>query len=62
MESRSKRFRTGDLLTSLIVITGLVPVIPLILARPCKSKRDGRDKPDKPGHDEEGNFSRTTLR
>jgi hypothetical protein len=31
------------------VITGLVPVIPLILATPCVPKRDGRAKP---GHDE----------
>jgi hypothetical protein len=33
---------------SLFVITGLGPVIPLRRARPCVSKRDGRDKP---GHD-----------
>jgi len=28
-----------------IVITGLVPVIPITSARRCKTKRDGRDKP-----------------
>jgi len=33
-----------------IVITGLVPVIPLGEARPCVDKRDGRVKP---GHDNE---------
>ena len=30
---------------SLLVITGLVPVIPPMLARPYPSKRDCRDKP-----------------
>jgi len=38
----------------LIVITGLVPVIPLGLAMPCIPERDGRDKP---GHDEDGSTS-----
>ena len=31
------------------VMPGLVPGIPIRWARPCLSKRDGRDKP---GHDE----------
>jgi len=38
---------------SLLVITGLVPVIPLTSARPCPLKRDGRDKP---GHDKMNRF------
>jgi hypothetical protein len=32
-----------------IVITGLVPVIPINVARPCQGHRDCRDKP---GNDE----------
>jgi hypothetical protein len=35
------------------VITGLVPVIPIHMARRCQDYRDCRDKPwDKPGNDE----------
>ena len=37
-------------MTPSLVITGLVPVIPIIMALRF-SERDGRDKP---GHDEEG--------
>jgi hypothetical protein len=42
-----------------LVITGLVPVIPLRLTMPCVPQRDGRDKP---GHDERlGPYERNWL-
>ncbi len=39
------------------VITGLVPVIPIQMAGPCHTYRDGRDKP---GHDNSGKKIRHT--
>jgi hypothetical protein len=45
-----KMFPSGRSTTD--VIAGLVPAISIRAAQLCRGHRDGRDKPDKPGHDD----------